>query len=54
MQPKIKGQIEWMGQRAARAFKRFFKRLTNKQERLKAKKDPEVDSGYRKHSGYWD
>jgi len=54
MQPQVKGQCEWLGQRTARAFKRFWKRFTNKQERLKAKKNPECDTSYGKHSGYWD
>ena len=52
--PAFKRQLGWMGKRAAKYFKKHLKRLMARQERMKAKRDPEAQPTYRKHSGYYD
>ena len=51
---KIKGELEWLGQRAHNNYKRFFKKLLNRIERRRAKKDPECQPTYKMKKGYMD
>jgi archaellum component FlaD/FlaE len=51
---KLKGELGWLGKKARSRMLRILKGLINRQERRRAKQNPECQLTYRRKIGYAD